>query len=84
MLGAASATIQPRRRCHLAALLRCLDARLRSSCACDVEDGADVSMRNSTDLAFTADSNRGRVKEHTFSGALSFLRRRYSKDLQDQ
>ena len=40
-------------------------------------------MRNSTDLAFTADSNRGRVKEHTFSGALSFLRRRYSKDLQD-
>jgi len=39
-------------------------------------------MPKSIDLAFTAASNRGHVDEHTFAGALSFLRRRYSKDLQ--
>ena len=38
-------------------------------------------MPKSTDLAFTAQSNKGHVDEHTYSGALSFLRRRYSKDL---
>ena len=40
-------------------------------------------MPKSTDLAFTARSNKGHTDEHTFSGALSFLRRRYSKDLTD-
>ena len=40
-------------------------------------------MPKSTDLAFTAASNRGNFEEHTYSGALSFLRRRYSKDLRD-
>jgi len=39
-------------------------------------------MRKSSDLAFTAASNRGNVPEHTYAGALSFLRRRYSKDLE--
>jgi agmatinase len=40
-------------------------------------------MPKSTDLAFTAQSNKGQTEEHTYSGALSFLRRRYSKDLTD-
>jgi agmatinase len=40
-------------------------------------------MPNTTDIAFTADSNRGNREEHTYAGALSFLRRRYSKDLRD-
>lgn len=34
-----------------------------------------------TDLAFTRESPYGSVAEPTYSGALSFLRRRYSKDL---
>lgn len=34
-----------------------------------------------TDLAFTRSSPYGSVAEPTYSGALSFLRRRYSKDL---
>jgi agmatinase len=38
-------------------------------------------MPKSTDLAFTAQSNKGNIEEHTYAGALSFLRRRYSKDL---
>jgi agmatinase len=40
-------------------------------------------MPKSVDLAFTAPANRGHTDEHTFAGALSFLRRRYSKDLRD-
>lgn len=35
------------------------------------------------DQAFTAKSNRERVTEPTYSGALSYLRRRYSRDLDD-
>jgi agmatinase len=35
------------------------------------------------DLAFTALSNKGDIEERTYAGALSFLRRRYSKDLTD-
>jgi agmatinase len=38
-------------------------------------------MPKGIDLAFTAPSNRGHGDEHTYAGALSFLRRRYSKDL---
>jgi agmatinase len=38
-------------------------------------------MPKSMDLAFTAKSNRGETDEHTYAGALSFLRRRYSKNL---
>ncbi|MDZ4738265.1 MAG: agmatinase [Rhodospirillaceae bacterium] len=34
-----------------------------------------------TDRAFTAKDNRGIGGEYTFAGALSFMRRRYSKDL---
>ena len=35
------------------------------------------------DLAFTRQSPYGTVAEATFAGALSFMRRRYSKDLTD-
>jgi agmatinase len=35
------------------------------------------------DLAFTRDTPYGSVAEPTYSGALSFLRRRYTKDLRD-
>ena len=35
-----------------------------------------------TDLAFTRDSPYGTRSEPTYSGALSFLRRRYGKDLE--
>jgi agmatinase len=38
-------------------------------------------MPKSIDLAFTADSHRGGSDDVTYAGALSFLRRRYSKDL---
>jgi len=34
-------------------------------------------MSNKGDQAFTAKSNRERIIEPTYSGALSFLRRRY-------
>ena len=40
-------------------------------------------MSNEGDQAFTAKSNRERIVEPTYSGALSFLRRRYSRDLDD-
>ena len=40
-------------------------------------------MSNEGDQAFTAKSNRERIIEPTYSGALSFLRRRYSRDLDD-
>ncbi len=33
------------------------------------------------DNAFTADSTTGQPREMTFAGALSFLRRKYTKDL---
>ncbi len=36
-----------------------------------------------TDLAFTRNSPYGSIAEPTYSGALSFLRRRYSKDFTD-
>ena len=36
-----------------------------------------------TDQAFTADSIFGIQREHTYSGALSFLRRRYTRELTD-
>ena len=35
------------------------------------------------DHAFTASTNRGRSDDNTFAGALSFMRRRYTKDLAD-
>lgn len=40
-------------------------------------------MSNDGDQAFTAKGNRERVIEPTYSGALSFLRRRYSRELED-
>jgi len=40
-------------------------------------------MSNKGDQAFTAKDNHGREVEPTYSGALSFLRRRYSRDLTD-
>ena len=40
-------------------------------------------MSNKGDQAFTAKSNRERIIEPTYSGALSFLRRRYSRDLDE-
>ena len=38
-------------------------------------------LKNMIDTAFTAEELRGSTVEPTYSGALSFLRRRYSKDL---
>ncbi len=38
-------------------------------------------MSNYSDSAFTRDSNKGIIQEHTFAGALSFMRRRYTRDL---
>ncbi|MRU16896.1 agmatinase [Roseovarius sp. A21] len=37
--------------------------------------------KNQVDQAFTRESSRGLYYENTFGGALSFLRRRYTKDL---
>src|SRR6056297_886073 len=37
--------------------------------------------KHQVDQAFTRESSRGLSYENTFGGALSFLRRRYSKDL---
>ena len=37
--------------------------------------------RPQTDQAFAASSLYGMHREHTYAGALSFLRRRYTKDL---
>ncbi|MDF2096554.1 agmatinase [Aquibaculum arenosum] len=42
-----------------------------------------MAKRQAGDQAFVATENKGAVQEHTFAGALSFLRRRYSKDLSD-
>jgi len=41
------------------------------------------NLASTTDLAFTRESPYGTQSEPTYSGALSFLRRRYSKDLTD-
>ncbi|MEM7281711.1 MAG: agmatinase [Pseudomonadota bacterium] len=41
-----------------------------------------MTHKSSGDQAFLADSFYGRVNEPTYSGALSFFRRRYSKDLE--
>jgi agmatinase len=41
----------------------------------------DPAHPKSTDLAFTRSSPYGSVAEPTYSGALSFLRRRYARDL---
>ncbi len=38
--------------------------------------------KHEVDVAFTRESSRGRCFENTFGGANSFLRRRYSKDLE--
>jgi len=40
-----------------------------------------MAKRTSGDQAFTAEGNKGFAPEHTYAGALSFLRRRYSRDL---
>ncbi|HLS69264.1 MAG TPA: agmatinase [Kiloniellales bacterium] len=42
-----------------------------------------MAKRQSGDQAFVATSSKGTTQEQTFAGALSFLRRRYSKDLTD-
>ncbi len=47
----------------------------------DSDTDAGESMTG--DNAFTATSNRERAFEPTYSGALSFLRRRYTRDLTD-
>lgn len=44
---------------------------------------SDTGEPMSGDNAFTATSNRQRAFEPTYSGALSFLRRRYTRDLTD-
>ena len=41
----------------------------------------DERKRPQTDQAFSAESIYGMHREHTYSGALSFLRRRYTKEL---
>src|SRR5699024_10587941 len=41
-----------------------------------------MAKRQDGDQAFVATSNKGAKAEQTFAGALSFLRRRYSKDLE--
>ncbi|MEM6544597.1 MAG: agmatinase [Pseudomonadota bacterium] len=40
-------------------------------------------MHFDTDLAFTRNSNMGSIVEPAYGGALSFMRRRYSRELQD-
>jgi len=40
-----------------------------------------MSQKHETDFAFTAEDNYGRHIEPTYGGALSFLRRRYTRDL---
>ena len=41
----------------------------------------DERKRPHTDQAFSSNSPHGMHREHTYAGALSFLRRRYTKDL---
>jgi agmatinase len=38
-------------------------------------------MSFQTDSAFTRENDKGIIQEHTFAGALSFMRRRYTRDL---
>ncbi|MDP5069341.1 MAG: arginase family protein, partial [Congregibacter sp.] len=40
-------------------------------------------MKFKTDLAFTRDSDRGTIVEPSFGGATSFMRRRYTRDLEN-
>lgn len=41
-----------------------------------------MTVKSQGDAAFLAESNRGRVVEPTYSGALSYYRRKYSRDLE--